>query len=441
MRNDIVAFGGRVMDNALPKYINSPESEIYHKSDILYGIYFAKNAIIKNDKCYMVEGYTDVLSLHEAGVENVVASSGTSLTINQVRLVNRFTNNLTIVYDGDAAGIKASLRGIDIVLEAGMNVKVVPLPNGEDPDSYSKSLSALDFQNFLKENEQDFIRFKTQLLLKEVENDPVKRAGLITDIVSSIALIPSSITRSEYIKECSRLLQVKEDILHSEALKVRFKKDEKNYKNVQYQQQTEQQTETKPLQIDKKIKLPTEVFEKELTRLLLNYGAVLVETNDNNNTQIPVAEFIIHELLNDELEFEETSCKKILDEYTVYLTETEGLFTGIDYNHFINHVDEQVCALTTDLLSSPYELSNIWKKHDNHVLTEDMVLKQVVTDTLNAYKLEHIKRLLAETDEGIRKAQEQNLTEQIETLMHRMIALNDFKIQISKQLGERTFIK
>ncbi len=214
LSGQVLGFGGRVLktDAKTAKYLNSPESEIYHKSRILYGIYQARKSITQEDRCYLVEGYTDVMSLHEANVENVVASSGTSLTQEQVRLIKRFTQNITILYDGDAAGIKASIRGIDLVLEEGMNVKIVLIPDNEDPDSYSKKLSNEEFLKFLKENETDFIRFKTQLLLSEANNDPVKKADLIRDVVKSIAVIPEAITRTVYIKECSTVLEVSEPI-------------------------------------------------------------------------------------------------------------------------------------------------------------------------------------------------------------------------------------
>src|SRR5512137_196186 len=223
LSGQVLGFGGRILkaDPKSAKYLNSPESEIYHKSRIVYGIYQARKAITQEDKCYLVEGYTDVMSLHEANIENVVASSGTSLTQEQVRLIKRFTPNITILYDGDAAGIKASIRGIDLVLEEGMNVKIVLLPDGEDPDSYSKKVSNEEFRAFIRDNKTDFIRFKTRMLLSEANNDPVQKANLIKDIVKSIAVIPEAITRTVYIKECSVVLEVSEPILYNEVNKLR----------------------------------------------------------------------------------------------------------------------------------------------------------------------------------------------------------------------------
>src|SRR5512133_1064620 len=238
LSGQVLGFGGRVLktDDKTAKYLNSPESEIYHKSRILYGMYQARKTITQEDKCYMVEGYTDVMSMHEAGVTNVVASSGTSLTVEQIRLVKRFTPNMTILYDGDAAGIKASIRGIDLVLEEGMNVKIVLLPDQEDPDSYSRKVSNEEFLKYLKENETDFIRFKTRLLLAEAGNDPIKKAELIRDVVKSIAVIPDTITRTIYIKECSNFLEVDERVIYNEVNKLRRQKtfqDRNNYPSLE----------------------------------------------------------------------------------------------------------------------------------------------------------------------------------------------------------------
>jgi len=226
----VIAFGGRILkeDPKAAKYLNSPESEIYHKSKVLYGIFHAKREISRIDKCFLVEGYTDVLSLHQSGIENVVASSGTALTADQIRLIRRFTLNVTILYDGDEAGIKASLRGIDLVLEEGMNVKVLLLPQGEDPDSFARKHSATELLKYISENETDFIQFKTKLLLKTTENDPVARATLIKDVIRSVAVIPESITRAVYIRECSRLLNVEEAVLYNEVRRILRTRAEKS---------------------------------------------------------------------------------------------------------------------------------------------------------------------------------------------------------------------
>lgn len=221
----VIAFGARILhkDPKAPKYINSPETDIYHKSKILYGISFAKKAILEKDECYLTEGYTDVISLHQEGIENVVASSGTSLTVDQIKLIGRFTKNVTVLYDGDAAGIKASLRGIDLILEEGLNVKVVLFPDGEDPDSFAKKNSHSELRDFLKTNAQDFIKFKTSLLLSEVANDPVRKAGLIKDIVETISKIPDAIIREMYVQQCSQLMEISEQTLILELNKIRRK--------------------------------------------------------------------------------------------------------------------------------------------------------------------------------------------------------------------------
>src|ERR1700710_2349174 len=226
----VIAFGGRTLksDKNVPKYVNSPESEIYHKSNVLYGLYFAKKAIREEDNCYLVEGYADVISVHQAGIENVVASSGTSLTVEQIRLIGRLTKNITILYDGDAAGIKASLRGLDLILEEGLNVKVVLFPDGHDPDSYVRLLGSTGFKNYIEQNKQDFILYKTNILLKEAGKDPIRRAEVIREVVESIAKIPDSIKASVFIKECSHIMQIDERALLSELNKMRLAKAKKD---------------------------------------------------------------------------------------------------------------------------------------------------------------------------------------------------------------------
>ena len=244
----IVAFGGRVLkkekDAKVAKYVNSPESEIYHKSNELYGLYFAKQAIVRADRCYLVEGYTDVISMHQAGVENVVASSGTALTQGQIRLIHRFTNNITVLYDGDAAGIKAAIRGIDLLLEEGMNVKVLLLPDGEDPDSFARKHNSTEMRAFLDEHETDFIRFKTNLLLEDAGRDPIKRAELISNIVQSISVIPEAIVRDVYIKECAQLLHVEDRLLVSEVAKRREKEAEQRAEQRERERRRNMQTQS-----------------------------------------------------------------------------------------------------------------------------------------------------------------------------------------------------
>jgi DNA primase len=320
LSGQVLGFGGRVLktDAKTAKYLNSPESEIYHKSRILYGMYQARKTITQEDKCYMVEGYTDVMSCHEAGVFNVVASSGTSLTQEQIRLVKRFTQNMTILYDGDAAGIKASLRGIDLVLEEGMNVKIVLLPDGDDPDSYSKKVSNEDFLKYLKDNETDFIRFKTKLLLEEAGTDPLKKAELIRDVVKSIAVIPDSITRTIYIKECSTHLEVAETVIYNEVNKLLRQKSFKDRNEFP-------RIEDLPVipQVVVKQSQPENITwfsEREIIRLLLRFGSSDFEKvksqEEGKEEVISVSDFIVKEITNDGLAFDDKICAKIFSDFS-----------------------------------------------------------------------------------------------------------------------------
>ncbi len=291
----VIAFGGRILrkDEKSAKYVNSPESEVYRKSDVLYGIYHAKQSIVKNDFCYLVEGYTDVLSMHQAGIENVVASSGTSLTPGQIRLIHRFTNNITVLYDGDAAGIKASLRGIDLILQEGMNIKVVLLPDGDDPDSFSKKQSASDFTAYIHAHETDFIRFKTNLLLQGAGNDPIKRATLIGDIVRSIAIIPDNILRSVYVQDCARLLNVDEQMLLREVNSIRRDKREKELADKEKTNRIEKEKQTYP-----EVSLPTSIGGSSDKELQSSSSS----TESNPSTIAPAADNMPDETLLPPLE-------------------------------------------------------------------------------------------------------------------------------------------
>ena len=418
-----IGFGGRILktDKKTAKYLNSPESDLYHKSNILYGIYFAKKSIVKNTKCYMVEGYTDVISLHQAGIENVVASSGTSLTENQISLVKRFTDNLTILYDGDDAGIKASFRGIDMILEQGMNVKVVLFPTGEDPDSYAKKLGKTELKEFIDENEQDFISFKTSLLLKDAQNDPVKRAGLVSNIVSSIAVIPDAITRSMYIRDCSSLLHVKEDALYAETNKRIFKKKDDNRKR-------EFSKVKQELNIKQSTPLPgfiddvfAEVNEKELISLLLNFGdhELYSETDEASFTaqSITVAESITAEILNDELDFKNLIYKQIFEDYILSIKNGNIL----ESKYFINHEDAKIRKLAADVLSENYKMSSIWEKDGKKIAPTETRLREIVPKTINTYKLKIINQAIKDGEVHMKNAGDD--MEQIKTLFEQKTAL------------------
>jgi DNA primase len=395
----VIGFGGRTLlsDKTVPKYVNSPESEIYHKSNVLYGIYFAKSSIITHDNCFLVEGYTDVISMHLAGIENVVASSGTSLTVDQIKLIRRYTPNITILYDGDAAGIKASFRGIDMILEEGMNVKIVLFPDGEDPDSYSRKHRPVEVREFIQHNASDFISFKTNLLISETANDPIKKANLIKEIVSTISLIPDAITRSVYTRECSAAMKIPEQTLINELNKVRRKKSLQKSSEVADEQEIPETTVFATEQQVVDIEETTEYIEKELTAFLLNYGKLSIsvdiidEDGEKNKEEIVLANYIVSELNKDEISFQTPAYQEILKEYNKLIDEE----IIPDAQHFINHSDAQLSASVIELLFSRFQLAN-WEKHRINVFTEDMDLIKSTLTRINELKLKIISKLLVE---------------------------------------------
>ncbi|MCF8359532.1 MAG: DNA primase [Prolixibacteraceae bacterium] len=435
----VIAFGGRILktDPKAAKYLNSPESEIYHKSKSLYGIAQAKNAIARNDKCYLVEGYTDVLSLHQAGIENVVASSGTSLTPGQIRMVKRFTPNITIIYDGDPAGIKASIRGIDMVLEEGVNVKVVPLPDGEDPDSFARSMNATSLLDYIKANETDFIRFKTQLLLKEADKDPVARARLINDIVRSIAMIPDNITRSVYIRECSLMLEVSEDLLYAEVRKIKYKSTEQQIiKEKRESIKAAAAAKNEPVKIEPK-QNPCEIEEKALLRLLIRYfdhELFKVQNEETNQEEsVKVGEYIISELQHDNLSSVDPVIQLIFDE----LSENYDKEFFDPERHFIQHENQGVSSLVSGLLVDKYIESVIWKRKGAFVEDEDEILHLLVPKLIEEYKLRHVKLLISEMMKKIGELQGSDDLEQILTLQNTITNLKKVEKDLSKKLGKR----
>jgi DNA primase len=368
----VIGFGGRTLktDKAVPKYVNSPESDIYHKSNVLYGLFFAKKAIRDEDNCYLVEGYADVLSVHQAGVENVVASSGTSLTIEQIRLIGRFTKNITILYDGDEAGIKASLRGLDMILEEGLNVKVVLFPDGHDPDSYVQQFGSSAFKTHIEQNKKDFILYKTGILLKDAGNDPIKRAGIIREVVESIAKIPDGIKASVFVRECSSLLQIEERVLISELNKIHLSKAKKDNSNY---------TTPQPIDAPPDVSAPAlsgildsdDKQEKEIIRLLLNYGHELVQWDDITDTYI--APYIIANLAD--VTFDNSLCNRILD---VYKKELENGSLPSEQD-FIKHTDHEIADLAISMVSSPYILSDNWNaKRKIYVRNESENLRATI---------------------------------------------------------------
>jgi DNA primase len=429
----ILGFGGRTLrsDDRTAKYLNSPESDIYQKSRILYGLYFARQSVAKLDKCFLVEGYVDVLSMHQAGIENVVASSGTSLTVEQIRLIKRFTPNITIIYDGDEAGIKASLRGIDLVLEEGLNLRVVLLPEGEDPDSYSRKLSSKEFIDFIKKEEKDFISFKTQLLLEDAQNDPVKKANLINDVIRSISIIPDTITRSVYIKECSKILNTEERILYSQVYRLRRKRAEDKY--IQYTREENLKFQSTPIPA-----FVSEVYsepqEKILIRFLLLFGnEKLFESEEQTGSEyISVAEYIINEILNDELEFKNLLYRQIFEEVHEFIKRGEV----IDIKRFVNHSNGQISKIAVDLLSIPYELSKLHKRKGANVETEDMLLKKNIPKAIIEYKRKILEAVQKEKEEEIRKAQQgASPEEQINKIMQQYMTISSIINVMSKEKG------
>jgi len=438
LSGQILGFAGRVMrtDDKVAKYLNSPESEVYHKSDVLYGLYFARQAVLKNDKCYLVEGYTDVISMHQAGIENVVASSGTSLTLNQIRLIKRFTHNITILYDGDEAGIKASVRGIDLLLEEGLNVRVVLLPMGEDPDSFARKNNSNAFAGYILANETDFISFKTNLLRSDAEKDPLKKATLITEIVRTISVIPESIIRSVYIRECSKLLDVDEKLLYTETARFRKNKFEQKIKQAEFRDFS---THTDLTPSVKYNSIPDKyTAEKEVIRLLLlyPYQRFILQPGTETEFETSVADYFIHEIEQDELEFHHPVFNRIYHDILTCRKESGTISDQL----FIKHPDESLAQTVVDLITSAYDLSKIWKRRENFFETEEMRLKEIVPEAILAFKNEKVLKLLKETESDLRHAQEQNNEDRIQSLQVKFIVLNNLKMNLSKGLGDRIIV-
>lgn len=437
----VIGFGGRVLkkDEKTAKYVNSPESEIYHKSQSLYGIYFAKKAIVQRDNCYLVEGYTDVISLHQSGIENVVASSGTSLTVEQIRLIGRYTKNVTVLYDGDAAGIKASLRGIDLILEEGLNVKVVLFPDGDDPDSYSRKHSHSELLDFVNTNAKDFVVFKTGLLLDEVKNDPVRKAGLVRDVVETIAKIPDPIIRSMYLKQSSAMMDIQESLLIAELNKIRRQQLKKD---IPVQDAEELLPEILLPSRQQTEELSTEIQEKNIIRLLFYFGNHDLHFYDEvenperpghkdiTDTVVRVSRYIVDEIAHDDLVFEHPVYDRILKTYTRLVNEPGD----IDVQIFLNSEDPVVSELAVELLSSRYLLSENWESmHKIIVPVEEDILKDAVEKSVFHLKNKKVLKMIEENQKKIKEAHEagNDFTELME--MHKK--LESVKMEISKLLG------
>ena len=424
----VIAFGGRTLkaDKSIAKYINSPESEIYIKSRSLYGIYYAKSAITKKQKCYLVEGYTDVLSFHKAGVENVVASSGTSLTTEQIRLIKRFTPEVTILYDGDAAGIKASIRGIDMLLEEGLRIKVVLFPDGEDPDSFARKSTPEDLIKFLDESEEDFIAFKTSLLTTETKKDPIQRARLIQEIVASIAVIPDAINRAVYIEECSLRLNISEEILSQEVKKLRRKKQYGAYSG---------DTPTAPEPgvplyfpvLETGERLPQfitntycEPAERELLYYLIKFGEHPLYGDDEENPgTVTVSQFILTELSNDDLELQNLIYKSIFDEYFIIKERSQDEIQ----KYFMNHSNREFVNVALDLLHQEHNLTI--KQFVAEIPPEEQHLSIVVPKSILIYKAkitaiayQGLCKDLSQADKDNDELRKNEIMEQLQILMH-----------------------
>ncbi len=379
-----IAFGARILKNVKnqPKYLNSPETDVYHKSDVLYGLFQSGRAIRQMDNCFLVEGYTDVISLHQHGVENVVSSSGTSLTENQIKLIHRHTENITVLFDGDDAGIRASLRGIDMILQQGMNVKAVVFPGGEDPDSYSRKLGALDFQQFLKENAEDFIHFKTKLLLDGRENDPVKKAETVSQIISSLSTIPDQVKRAIYMKETSNLLGLEEQVLYAELNKILISQRKERQKEAFREQPIQLIEEIEQAQ-QKESFDPVVFQEKEALRILINYGFNQIENEYN------LFEHYLEEL--NPIEFSNPVYNQILDIFKEELNKG----SVVDVNYFINYPDQKIQNEVINLTSERHEISENWERYRIYVPKEKDVLTNSVYSNILRIKFHKIKKLIA----------------------------------------------
>lgn len=443
----IVAFGGRTLrtDKKVAKYQNSPESEIYSKKNEIYGLFFAKKAIQQQEYAIMVEGYTDVISMHQSGVENVVASSGTSLTIEQIRLLSRFTKNITVMYDGDPAGQKASLRGIDMILKEGLNVRVVLLPVEDDPDSFARSHSADEVRDYIKRNSQDFISYKTKLLLADAGEDPIKRGEVIRDIVQSIAVIPDAIQRSLYIKKCSELLTTSDDILVREVAKERMRslgdreaEEFINREGRRYWRRREEEAAPSEEGVhfgNLTVGSSLESIERELIYYLVVHGAKDYEFREGRKL-IPmnVAETIIDEMSMDDMRFHNEAYNKIYDIFRA--ARAEGRRPQPD--EFTSHSDIAVCDAVTDLLfiDDQYAMSEIWTKKEVHTTTESEVLAMGVPKAIQLFKTKVITGMIAELQV---KLQDENISEdeQLE-IASKMAQLNRLRVMLAKKTNRLT---
>lgn len=455
MSGRILGFGGRILtnDKKAAKYMNSPESDIYHKSKVLYGIFHAKQAIAKQDNCYLVEGYTDVIQFNQAGIENVVASSGTALTPDQIRLVSRLTKNITVLFDGDAAGLRASVRGIDLILEAGMNVKVCAFPDGEDPDSFAKKTPYNELVNFLEENAKDFIQFKASLLVKEANNDPIKKAELIRDMVNSIGKIPDRIKREVYIQECSRIMDISEEVLFNTLAQIDKKElaeANKKFKNNEAAEQKAFDVIKNDINQTSSLLTAAEIsnlLEKKILELLILYGnrelvfeeqfikinEEGIEENFKESRTLKVFEKIYFNLQEDEIEFSNPIFKELTQQVLqIYLN--DGNF---EKNNFLNQLNPEAEQVVIDILMNEdkYKLDGWEEKKQVFVKPKDSdeVLQTLIAETLISYREFLIQNVTKEMLSSFIAKNNEIAT--IEELMQIVNDYNALKVKISASIG------
>ena len=427
----ILGFGGRILKSNVKaaKYLNSPESEIYSKSKVLYGMYQAKNSIVKKERCLLVEGYTDVVSMHQAGIENVVASSGTSLTVDQIKLVKRFTNNITLLFDGDAAGLKAALRGVNLILQEGLNVKVVTFPDGEDPDSYAKKVSSEELENYIDSQAKDFIEFKCSLLLEDAKEDPIKRAELIKDIAATIGLIPDTISRTVYAQSSSSILGINEQLIFSSIEQSRSGKTpspKSEPMQVVFKGATKSSTPEA---------LSLSLEENTLIRLLIIYGTSPLnfeyenEEGEEEVAAVSAAEYILSELSEDAIEFTHPVYNKIYIEFVNHINEHE---TILDETHFVRHQDPEISQAVSEFLSDKHLLSD-WSKKEIFVPTETDKLKELVTESVIRLKSKQVKIKIAKM---LKQMKDNTIPEKDRlNFLNNFQQLNNLSMHIDKELG------
>lgn len=422
----VIAFGARILtkEKDQPKYINSPETDIYHKSHVLYGMFQGRNAIRRDDFCYLVEGYTDVISLHQADIENVVASSGTALTEDQIKLMRRFTENITVLYDGDAAGIKAALRGIDLVLKGGLNVRIVLLPDGEDPDSFSRKMGSTELKKYLKDHTQDFISFKIGLYSRDAANDPIRKAEAIREIVTSISLIPDPIKRSVYLQETSNLLKIQETVLFTELNKILLQDRQK--KDDQHRREETKQPAAPDVETVSKTPTvnPEELQEREMVRLLLNYADSELEED------VDLLSYFISEF--EDIEFLNESYGYIY--HTFLQHKQEGNL--VDSGYFLTNAPENIKRIVAELTLRKYYTSPHWStKYHIHFSDEKEVLHEHAHQNVLRKKYRYLQRLIEENKEKLKDAEKRISEKEIDELLDMQMKLKNADVEIAKELG------